>query len=186
MPLTFTPLHLLFAAEAGQLLRTLATSKRWRRFAAAWTVTPCWFSGTRRSTMRSRWHSRSGSTGRCTPRPARRPSAKPGWHQRRSRIFQCRGRRFHPDADNRKRSTARQPPVAHRRLVPEPGGTVFHAACPGAAAARADTLFADLRAAYDALDDEMKARLEGLTCHHTITIHARTSASSSPPKRWKG
>ncbi len=36
----------------------------------------------------------------------------------------------------------------------------------------ADTQFADMRAAYDALDDEMKARLEGLTCHHSIA-HSR-------------
>jgi alpha-ketoglutarate-dependent 2,4-dichlorophenoxyacetate dioxygenase len=36
----------------------------------------------------------------------------------------------------------------------------------------ANTQFADMRAAYDALDDEMKARLEGLTCHHSIA-HSR-------------
>ena len=36
----------------------------------------------------------------------------------------------------------------------------------------ADTLFADLRAAYDALDEAMKARLDGLTCHHSIA-HSR-------------
>jgi len=36
----------------------------------------------------------------------------------------------------------------------------------------ADTQFADMRAAYDALDDEMKAKLEGLTCHHSIA-HSR-------------
>ncbi len=33
----------------------------------------------------------------------------------------------------------------------------------------ADTEFACMRAAYDALDDAMKARLEGLRVHHTIT-----------------
>ena len=32
----------------------------------------------------------------------------------------------------------------------------------------ADMEFADMRAAYDALDDEMKARLEGLRVHHSI------------------
>ena len=36
----------------------------------------------------------------------------------------------------------------------------------------ADTQFADMRAAYDALDDGMKAKLEGLTCHHSIA-HSR-------------
>lgn len=33
----------------------------------------------------------------------------------------------------------------------------------------ADTEFADMRAAYDALDDEMKARIEGLHAFHSIT-----------------
>ena len=32
----------------------------------------------------------------------------------------------------------------------------------------ADTEYADMRAAYDALDDDMKARLEGLSVHHSI------------------
>ena len=38
----------------------------------------------------------------------------------------------------------------------------------------ADTQFADMRAAYDALDDEMKAKLEGLTCHHSIAHSRKT------------
>ena len=33
---------------------------------------------------------------------------------------------------------------------------------------RSDTQFADMRAAYDALDDEMKRTLEGLHAHHSI------------------
>ena len=33
---------------------------------------------------------------------------------------------------------------------------------------RSDTQFADMRAAYDALDDETKKMLEGLTVHHSI------------------
>jgi alpha-ketoglutarate-dependent 2,4-dichlorophenoxyacetate dioxygenase len=33
---------------------------------------------------------------------------------------------------------------------------------------RSDTQFADMRATYDALDDEMKTLLEGLTVHHSI------------------
>jgi alpha-ketoglutarate-dependent 2,4-dichlorophenoxyacetate dioxygenase len=36
----------------------------------------------------------------------------------------------------------------------------------------ADTEFADMRAAYDSLPDEMKARLEGLRVHHSIA-HSR-------------
>ena len=37
---------------------------------------------------------------------------------------------------------------------------------------RADTEFADMRAAYDALDDETRASLEGLQVHHSI-VHSR-------------
>ncbi|MDX1431175.1 MAG: TauD/TfdA family dioxygenase [Gammaproteobacteria bacterium] len=38
----------------------------------------------------------------------------------------------------------------------------------------ADTEFADMRAAYDALPDEMKARLEGLRVHHSIAYSRQT------------
>jgi alpha-ketoglutarate-dependent 2,4-dichlorophenoxyacetate dioxygenase len=39
---------------------------------------------------------------------------------------------------------------------------------------RSDTQFADMRAAYDALDDEMKATLERLTAHHSIAYSRQT------------
>ncbi|MFK7966012.1 MAG: TauD/TfdA dioxygenase family protein [Burkholderiaceae bacterium] len=39
---------------------------------------------------------------------------------------------------------------------------------------RADTQFADMRSAYDALDDSMKARLEGLRAHHSIAYSRQT------------
>lgn len=39
---------------------------------------------------------------------------------------------------------------------------------------RSDTQFADMRAAYDALDEETKATLEGLTAHHSIAYSRRT------------
>ena len=38
----------------------------------------------------------------------------------------------------------------------------------------ADTEFADMRAAYDALSDEMKTRLEGLRAHHSIAYSRHT------------
>jgi alpha-ketoglutarate-dependent 2,4-dichlorophenoxyacetate dioxygenase len=38
----------------------------------------------------------------------------------------------------------------------------------------ADTEFADMRTAYDTLPDEMKARLDGLRVHHSITHSRRT------------
>src|SRR5690606_34701983 len=37
---------------------------------------------------------------------------------------------------------------------------------------RADTEFADMRAAYDELDDEARATIEGLRVHHSI-VHSR-------------
>ena len=52
-----------------------------------------------------------------------------------------------------------------------------------------------MRAAYDALDDEIKARIEGLRVHHTIAYSRRRWASSSrreadasraPSIRWCG
>jgi alpha-ketoglutarate-dependent 2,4-dichlorophenoxyacetate dioxygenase len=39
---------------------------------------------------------------------------------------------------------------------------------------RSDTQFADMRAAYDALDAEMKATLEGLSAHHSIAYSRQT------------
>ena len=39
---------------------------------------------------------------------------------------------------------------------------------------RADTQFADMRSAYDALDESMKARLQGLRAHHSIAYSRQT------------
>ena len=39
---------------------------------------------------------------------------------------------------------------------------------------RSDTQFADMRAAYDALDDDMRKTLEGLTAHHSIAYSRQT------------
>ena len=39
---------------------------------------------------------------------------------------------------------------------------------------RSDTQFADMRAAYDALDDEMKSLLEGYSAHHSIAYSRQT------------
>ena len=41
-------------------------------------------------------------------------------------------------------------------------------------AVRADTDFADMRAAYDALDADMQAKLEGLRVHHSIAYSRQT------------
>lgn len=53
----------------------------------------------------------------------------------------------------------------------------------------ADTEFADMRAAYDALPDEMKARLEGLSVHHSIAYSRQTLGlefSSNELEQMKG
>ncbi|MCB9930328.1 MAG: TauD/TfdA family dioxygenase [Alphaproteobacteria bacterium] len=73
----------------------------------------------------------------------------------RKRLYGLGNRLWHTDASFQ--DPAGRYSMLHARILPPVG---------------ADTLFADQRAAYDALDDEMKARLEGLTCHHSIA-HSR-------------
>src|SRR5215471_13423893 len=53
----------------------------------------------------------------------------------------------------------------------------------------ADTEFADMRAAYDALPEDMKARLEGLQAHHSIAYSRQTLGfefSGDEAERLKG
>lgn len=75
----------------------------------------------------------------------------------RRRAYSLANRLWHTDA------SFQDPPgrysMLHGRIVP---------------AAGADTEFADMRAAYDALDDARKASLEGLHVHHSIA-HSRKS-----------
>jgi len=73
----------------------------------------------------------------------------------RRRMYALGNRLWHTDA------SFQDPPgrysMLHAKVVP---------------AVAADTEFADLRAAYDALDDETKARVAGLRAHHSIA-HSR-------------
>lgn len=73
----------------------------------------------------------------------------------RKRLYSLGNRLWHTDASFQ--DPAGRYSMLHARVLPPVG---------------ADTLFADQRAAYDALDDAMKAKLEGLTCHHSIA-HSR-------------
>ncbi len=73
----------------------------------------------------------------------------------RARLYGLGNRLWHTDASFQ--DPAGRYSMLHARVLPPAGG---------------DTLFADMRAAYDALDGEMKAKLEGLTCHHSIA-HSR-------------
>ncbi len=75
----------------------------------------------------------------------------------RSRLYGLGNRLWHTDASFQ--DPAGRYSMLHARVLPPVG---------------ADTLFADMRAAFDALDDEAKARLEGLTCHHSIAHSRKT------------
>ena len=73
----------------------------------------------------------------------------------RRRMYSLGNRLWHTDA------SFQDPPgrysMLHARVIPEDA---------------ADTEYADMRAAYDALEAEMKARLDGLRVHHSIA-HSR-------------
>lgn len=75
----------------------------------------------------------------------------------RRRLYSLGNRLWHTDA------SFENPPgrysTLHARVVPQ---------------SRADTQFADMRSAYDALPDAMKTRLEGLEVHHSIAFSRQT------------
>ena len=69
----------------------------------------------------------------------------------RRRMYSLANRLWHTDASFQ--DPAGRYSMLSAKVIPEVG---------------ADTEYADMRAAYDALDDAMKARLEGLQAHHSI------------------
>jgi alpha-ketoglutarate-dependent 2,4-dichlorophenoxyacetate dioxygenase len=75
----------------------------------------------------------------------------------RRRAYNLGNRLWHTDA------SFQEPPgrysMLHAKIVPPAG---------------ADTEYADMRVAYDALPEEMKARLEGLRVHHSIAYSRQT------------
>ena len=75
----------------------------------------------------------------------------------RRRMYSLGNRLWHTDASFQ--DPAGRYSMLHARVVPP---------------VPADTEYADCRAAYDALDDEMKQRLEGLKVHHSIAYSRRT------------
>ena len=90
----------------------------------------------------------------------------------RRRAYGLGNRLWHTDA------SFQDPPgrysMLHAKVVPPAG---------------ADTEYADMRAAYDALPDDMKARLEGLRVHHSIAYSRQTLGfefSSDEEDRLKG
>jgi alpha-ketoglutarate-dependent 2,4-dichlorophenoxyacetate dioxygenase len=90
----------------------------------------------------------------------------------RRRAYGLGNRLWHTDA------SFQDPPgrysMLHAKVIPPVG---------------ADTEYADMRAAYDALPDDMKARLEGLRVHHSIAYSRQTLGfefSSDEEDRLKG
>jgi alpha-ketoglutarate-dependent 2,4-dichlorophenoxyacetate dioxygenase len=75
----------------------------------------------------------------------------------RRRMYSLGNRLWHTDASFQ--DPAGRYSLLHARVVPP---------------VPADTEYADMRAAYDALDDEMKQRLEGLKVHHSIAYSRQT------------
>ena len=77
----------------------------------------------------------------------------------------------------------RQPPVALRQLVQGDAGQVLAAACAANIPSKGgNTEFADMRAAYDALDDETKEICENLVCEHS-QIYSRAADRLFRPDR---
>ena len=90
----------------------------------------------------------------------------------RRRAYGLGNRLWHTDA------SFQDPPgrysMLHAKVIPPVG---------------ADTEYADMRAAYDALPDDMKARLDGLRVHHSIAYSRQTLGfefSSDEEDRLKG
>jgi len=77
----------------------------------------------------------------------------------RQRLYRLGNRLWHTDASFE--DPAGRYSMLHARVVPP-------------AQAGGDTEFADMRAAYDALDERMKARLEGLRVRHSIAYSRQT------------
>ena len=73
----------------------------------------------------------------------------------RTRMFNLGNRLWHSDSSFR--ATPSKYSILSARLIPNKGG---------------NTEFADMRAAYDALDDEMKAEIADLVCEHSL-IYSR-------------
>ena len=84
----------------------------------------------------------------------------------RRRLFGLGNRLWHSDSSF-KAVPAKYSLLSARR-IPSAGG---------------NTEFADMRAAYDALDEETKAECEGLICEHSQLFSRAASASAISPTR---
>ena len=96
----------------------------------------------------------------------------PGQRGGRRHLQPGRGRRDHAVRRSPPHVLTGQPAVAHGRVLQDPPGRYSMLSAKVVPSVGADTEFADTRGAYDALDAEMKARLEPLRVHHSIA-HSR-------------
>ena len=72
----------------------------------------------------------------------------------RRRLFSLGNMLWHSDSSFK--ATPAKYSLLHARILPKPGPM-----------GNGNTEFADMRAAYDALDDDVKAEIEGLVCEHS-------------------
>ncbi len=72
----------------------------------------------------------------------------------RRRLFSLGNMLWHSDSSFK--ATPAKYSLLHARILPKPGPL-----------GNGNTEFADMRAAYDALDDDVKAEIEGLVCEHS-------------------
>jgi alpha-ketoglutarate-dependent 2,4-dichlorophenoxyacetate dioxygenase len=177
MPLALRPLHPLFAAEAGPIdLRRVAERAALEEIRAGMdryavlVFRDQQLSGEEQLAFAERFDGRlHAKTGAAVLGPNRfgnealtdisnvdEAGALLAAGDRR-RMYSLGNRLWHTDA------SFQDPPgrysMLHAKVVP---------------AVAADTEFADMRAAYDALDDETKARIATLRAHHSIAYSRRT------------
>ena len=135
----------------------------------AWINSACWCSTTSTSPTKRSWRSAATSASwNWPPATDLRPGTAAGWQRACQRHLQPRRRQ--PGAGARQPPAAvhpGQPAVALRRsfkAVPAKYSLLSARVIPSAGG---NTEFADMRAAYDALDDETKAECEDLVCEHS-------------------
>ena len=135
MSLTFRPLHPSFVGrgEPASICAGCTTRPRSRRSARAWTRTRSSSSATSPSPTRSRSRSRSASTGSCTRAPAAPRSARTGSATRRwpTSPTSATTATIMKPRRSPARVRARQPALAHRRLVRRSARPLLDAVCQG-------------------------------------------------------
>ena len=175
MALAFTKLAPHFAALVGPIdLRASTIPRRSPRSGRGWTSTPSWSSATSRSPTPSSSTSPSAWTASSTPRRDRAPSTRAGSGTRPSRTSPtstrtARSSRATTAGACTAWATACGTPTRPSRTPPGRYSMLSARVIPPVGA---DTEFADMRAAYDALPPETKDKLEGLRVHHSIA-HSR-------------